>query len=86
MAHLGDPVLDKKGRTIGVVTSCAIDSEGFLTGQAHLEMKYTEEGTQIFIFQSAPKKAAKAPAELSIGDRITLPDTARVLPRFPKLG
>ena len=37
MAHLGDPVLDKKGRTIGVVTSCAVDSEGFLTGQAYLK-------------------------------------------------
>jgi glycine hydroxymethyltransferase len=86
MAHLGDPVLDKKGRTIGVVTSCAIDSEGFLTGQAYLETKYTEEGTPIFIFQSAPRKAAKAPAELSIGDRITLPDAALVIPRYPKLG
>ncbi len=86
MAHLGDPVLDKKGRTTGVVTSCAIDSEGFLTGQAYLETKYTEEGTPIFIFQSAPRKAAKAPAELSIGDRITLPDAALVIPRYPKLG
>ena len=34
MAHHNDPVLDKKGRMIGKVTSCAVDSEGFLTGQA----------------------------------------------------
>ena len=37
MAHPGDPVLDPKGRVVGMVTSCAIDSEGFLTGQAYLE-------------------------------------------------
>lgn len=85
MAHLGDPVLDKKGRTIGTVTSCAIDSEGFLTGQAYLDLKYTKEGTQIHIFQSASKKAGKAPAELKLGDRISLPDSAIVLTRFPKL-
>ena len=30
MAHHGDPVLDKKGKVIGVVTSCAVDSEGYL--------------------------------------------------------
>lgn len=85
MAHLGDPVLDQKGRTIGVVTSCAIDSEGFLTGQAYLELKYTEEGTPIAIFQSASNKAGKPPAELKMGDKISLPDTALVLARFPKL-
>jgi glycine hydroxymethyltransferase len=39
MAHHGDPVVDQKGRVIGVVTSCAVDSEGFLTGQASIEKK-----------------------------------------------
>ncbi len=29
MAHPGDPVLDAKGRAVGTVTSCAIDTEGF---------------------------------------------------------
>jgi len=33
MAHLGDPVVDKRGRVIGFVTSCAVDKEGFLTGR-----------------------------------------------------
>ena len=40
MAHNGDPVVDKKGKVIGVVTSCAVDSEGFLTGQALVERSH----------------------------------------------
>jgi glycine hydroxymethyltransferase len=82
MAHLGDPVVDKRGRVIGTVTSCAVDSEGFLTGQAFVEQKYTEVGTPIYIFQSAPKKAGKAPAELIPGDRVPIPTPARVVTRF----
>lgn len=85
MAHLGDPILDAKGRVIGMVTSCAIDSEGFLTGQASLELKYAVEGTPVFIFQGSPKMAGKPPAELKTGDRVTLPTAAVVVSRFPKL-
>ncbi|MCE1253389.1 MAG: hypothetical protein LWX83_07560, partial [Anaerolineae bacterium] len=85
MAHSGDPVVDQKGRVIGLVTSCAVDSEGFLTGQACLDIKLAVEGTPIFIYQGAPEAAAKAPAELSLGDRVTLPSSATVISRFPKL-
>ena len=85
MAHLGDPVLDKRGRTIGVVTSCAIDSQGYLSGQAYLDKKYTAVDTPILIFQGAPKSTGKPPAELRPGDRVTVPTPARVVRRFPKL-
>ncbi|MCJ7707919.1 MAG: glycine cleavage system aminomethyltransferase GcvT, partial [Anaerolineales bacterium] len=84
MAHGGDPVVDRRGRVIGVVTSCAVDREGYLLGQAYLEMKYTAEGTPIAVFQGASKEAGKAPAALSIGDRATVPTAATVLSRFPK--
>jgi glycine hydroxymethyltransferase len=83
MAHYGDPVVDRRGRMIGVVTSCAVDQEGYLLGQAHLKLEFTTEGAPIAIFQSAPKKAGKAPAELSVGDRVTIPTPATVLSRFP---
>jgi glycine hydroxymethyltransferase len=73
MAHNGDPVLDTKGKVIGAVTSCAVDKEGFLTGQAYLDLKNAVEGTSIFIYQSAPKQASKAPAELSAGDKWSFP-------------
>ncbi len=84
MAHNGDPVLDKRGRVVGMVTSCAVDKEGFLTGQAYLDLKNADEGTPILIFQSAPKEAGKAPAELKQGDKKDLPTQAVVVSRFPK--
>jgi glycine hydroxymethyltransferase len=84
MAHTGDPVIGKRGRVVGWVTSCAIDSEGFLSGQAYLDLKNREEGTQIYIYQGAPEKAGKPPAEMSTGDRVTLPAQATVIRRFPK--
>lgn len=85
MAHNSDPVLDARGKVIGVVTSCAVDKEGYLTGQAYLEKKSALEGTPISIFQGAPKQAGKAPSDLASGDRVTLPTSATVLARFPKL-
>ncbi len=51
MAHNSDPVSDKDGRNIGWVTSCAVDSERFLTGQAFVDLAYVAEGTPIFIHQ-----------------------------------
>lgn len=84
MAHNGDPVLDRRGRVIGYVTSCAIDQEGFLTGQAYLDRKSAEEGTVIHIYQSASAEVGGAPAELKLGDKSILPSPASVISRFPK--
>jgi glycine hydroxymethyltransferase len=85
MAHNGDPVLDKRGKVIGWVTSCAADQNGTLTGQAYVELKYAVEATQIFVYQSARKEAGIAPAELKLGDKGLVPTEAVVLSRFPKL-
>ncbi|MGD8554601.1 MAG: glycine cleavage system aminomethyltransferase GcvT [Anaerolineales bacterium] len=85
MAHYGDPVVDRRGRVIGHVTSCAVDSEGFLLGLAHIVRKHGDQGIAIAVFQSASEKAGKAPAALSPGDRATVPTAATVLSRFPKL-
>lgn len=84
MAHGGDPVLDKRGRMIGWVTSCAVDQQGTLTGQAYIELKAAEEGTHIYIYQGSPDKEIKAPAALAIGEKSILPSEAVVLSRFPK--
>ena len=55
---------------IGWVTSCAVDAERFLTGQAYVELKYAKEGTAIGIHQGgAVDKAATS---------------AKVVSRFPK--
>jgi glycine hydroxymethyltransferase len=78
-------VLDKRGRVVGVVTSCSVDKEGFLTGQAYLELKNAEPGTPLLIFQGAGnQKAARSLADLKPGDRLTLPTPAEVISRFPK--
>lgn len=71
MAHNGDPVVNANGERIGFVTSCAIDGERFLTGQAVLENRYTKEGTLIGIHQGG------------VMDRPATP--AKVVSRFPKL-
>ena len=83
MAHNGDPVLDKRGKVIGWVTSCAVDQEGMLTGQAFVDWKNSEENNPVFIYQSAPKESGKPPAEMSLGDRAVLPAPAMVISRFP---
>jgi glycine hydroxymethyltransferase len=71
MAHNGDPVSDKDGRPIGWVTSCAVDAERFLTGQAYLDLAYSLEGTPVFVYQGG------------VMDRPPTP--AKVVSRFPKL-
>ncbi len=70
MAHNGDPVSDAKGRIIGWVTSCAIDSQRYLTGQAYLELEYAAEGTPIFVHQGGAMDRSPSPAH--------------VVSRFPK--
>lgn len=84
MAHHGDPIIDSKGKYIGKVTSCAIDQDGYLTGQAFVDKKYTVEGTSIYIYQSAPDIKLKAPAQLTSGDKVVLPTHAKVIARFLK--
>jgi glycine hydroxymethyltransferase len=51
MAHNGDPVINANGERIGFVTSCAIDGQRFITGQAYVELAYAKEGTPIGIHQ-----------------------------------
>jgi glycine hydroxymethyltransferase len=82
MAHPEDLVIDKRGKVIGWVTSCAIDSEGFQTGLAFVPKKYSEEGTQLFITQKSDPKTVLFTSQ--IGDKVLLPNPALVLSRFPK--
>jgi glycine hydroxymethyltransferase len=84
-AHQGDPVVDKKGKVIGVVTSCSIDRDGFQSGQVYLHDDYSQDGTPVGVFAgSARAKNGKAPSELSLGDKFPTPEPATILTRFPK--
>ncbi len=85
MAHLGDPVVDWRGRVVGHVSSCAVDMDGYLTGQAYVESRMAVKGTIIYIYQGAPKDSAKTLGTLKVGERVILPSPAHILRRFPKL-
>jgi len=82
LAHLGDPVLDQRGKVIGYVTSCAVDKEGMLCGQAFIDIKYSQEETMLYIFQGESKGLMKLPQELELGDRAMIPTPAKVISRF----
>jgi glycine hydroxymethyltransferase len=71
LAHNGDPVIDRDGERIGWVTSCAVDAERYLTGQAYLENGYAKEGMPIAIRQGGVMDRPAA--------------AAKVVSRFPKL-
>jgi glycine hydroxymethyltransferase len=81
----GDPVLDKRGKIIGTVTSCAMDSEGYLLGQALVPLEYTTEGSAIFIYQmGGGQRPLRLPQTIKTGARMPIPDGATVLSRFPR--
>jgi len=83
--ELGDPVIDRRGKVIGTVTSCAIDSEGFLTGQAVVPPSHAEVGSALEILQlSGGRRSLRIPGEIVLGSRIPTPDRATVVSRFFK--
>jgi glycine hydroxymethyltransferase len=84
MAHSGDPVLDERGKVIGVVTSCAIDKEEYLTGQAFVDIKYAGEGTSLWIYQNKENLDDVHFDSMSTGSRVALPAAATVVSRFMK--
>ncbi len=83
--HQGDPIVDRRGRVVGVVTSCAMDSEGYQLGQAYIKETTSEVGTELAVFcGSARAKADKALNVVGLGDKLTIPEPIVILTRFPK--
>lgn len=79
--HTGDPVVNRKGQHIGYVTSCSIDTEGYLLGLAIVGKRYNVPDTPIAIFPLGGKSLEEA---LLRGKRVALPVEATVLTRFPE--
>ncbi|MGV2434252.1 MAG UNVERIFIED_CONTAM: hypothetical protein LVT10_04740 [Anaerolineae bacterium] len=46
----GDPAVDGRGRVIGIVTSCTIDSDGYQNGLVYIKETHATEDTEIQIF------------------------------------
>ncbi|MGD8902298.1 MAG: hypothetical protein PVI67_01905, partial [Anaerolineae bacterium] len=85
MPKTGDPVVNRRGRAIGWVTSGAVDVDGRILGLAYIESRYHREGDEVDIFTlpSRPLTEKDNKADLEPGDKIQLPDTATILLRFP---
>ncbi len=77
----GDPVVDERGKQIGLVTSCSIDSEGYLLGLAIVEKRYNKPETAIAIFPLHGKSLGEA---LLQRNQVAMPVAATVLTRFPE--
>jgi glycine hydroxymethyltransferase len=81
----GDPVMDRRGKVVGAVTSCAIDQDGYLLGQAVLPLDMAKKDTKIYIYQlGGGQRELRVPGAVKIGARMPMPDTATVLTRFPQ--
>lgn len=81
----GDPILDRRGKVVGFVTSCAIDSEGYLLGQAIVPLDMKKEGTTLAIYQTGGgTRSLNLPKAIALGARLPTPDLATVLTRFPR--
>jgi glycine hydroxymethyltransferase len=82
----GDPVVSLKGHVIGKVTSCSIDTEGHLVGQAYIKKAHAEPDTPIAVFQTTRVWASKPRDALTVGDQVQLHDRGVILSRFRKRG
>ncbi|MBN2305414.1 MAG: serine hydroxymethyltransferase [Anaerolineae bacterium] len=83
--HPGDPVVDGRGRVVGTVTSCSIDSDGYSLGQAYIKNSHNRPDTPVLIYCGAARtKVGKPFGDLGIGDKTVVPTAATVLSKFPK--
>ncbi len=81
---LGDPVLDKKGRVIGTITSCALDSEGYLLGFGLIETAFdAQEGATIGVIALPERMPPALTPFAALGSRTLVPDAATIISRFP---
>jgi len=79
----GDVVVNRKGRVVGAVTSCSIDTEGRLTGLAYVQKTYSQRGTRLGVFQVGGRSWTSKPlTSLKEGDRVMLHDSITVIRRF----
>ena len=83
-AHNGDPIVSARGRVVGIVTSCNIDSEGYQLGQALMQKDFRKRGTKLSVFAGSARAKVASLGDLSIGKRVTMPEPVTILSRFPK--
>ncbi|MEL6403306.1 MAG: serine hydroxymethyltransferase [Chloroflexota bacterium] len=83
-AQEGDPIVDGRGRVVGIVTSCSIDSDGYQLGQAYMKSDYRKRGTQLGLFARSSKAKTGDLGNMSLGQRTAVPEPITILRRFPR--
>lgn len=81
--HQGDPLVDARGRVVGIVTSCSIDSEGYQLGQAYVKQGYTKKNTKLGVFSGHGRAKPITFDDVQLGKKLTIPEDAVVISRFP---
>ena len=82
--ELGDPIVDRRGKVVGTVTSCAIDSDGYLSGLAYVMQSNAEVGAQLALYQTGGgTRKLKTPESFKLGSKLPVPDLFTIQSRFP---
>ena len=85
--ELGDPVVDRRGKIVGTVTSCAIDTEGYFSGLAYVLVSISEVGGQLALYQTGGgKRKIRTPESFELGSKMPIPDLFTIQSRFPRRG
>ena len=83
MPGQGDVVVSRKGRVVGQVTSCSIDTEGRFTGLAYVQKSHSSVDTRLGVYQVDSRRWTSTPLEnLKPGDHIQLHTDITVIRRF----
>ena len=83
-AHYGDPIVSPRGRVVGKVTSCNIDSEGYQVGQALMEIDFRKVGSPLALYAGTARAKTTNLGRLSLSERIKVPEPVTIVTRFPR--
>ena len=83
MIGQGDVVVNRKGKVIGAVTSCSIDTAGRLTGLAYVQEPHHLRDTRLGVYRLGSRNwGSQSLEDLKPGDRLELPEDITVIERF----
>ena len=85
-AHYGDPIVNARGRVVGTVTSCNIDTQGYQLGLALMQRDARVPGTQLAVFPGSARTKRIEIGSLAIGKRVAMPQPITIISRFPRQG
>ena len=83
LLNQGDVIVNRRGRVVGQVTSCSINTEGRLVGLGFVQEPNHERDTRLGVYRAGKKTwETDSPESLKFGDQIQLPEDITVIARF----